>query len=88
MSHSTSHMTRKHMFKGELLTRMFLLFLTTTRGPPESPWQVLLPPVPLVQTLPSLINPKNQMLHAELVMTGRVTWLRYWPVVRLPAEEK
>ncbi|MDK0809130.1 hypothetical protein P5E35_14505, partial [Clostridium perfringens] len=61
-----------------------LLFLVTTRGPPESPRQVLLPLAPLVQMLESWISRGNEDLHTALVITGRLTWLRAWLLEMLP----
>lgn len=37
--------------KPQILTKIHLLFLYTASGPPESPWQAPLVPIPLVQML-------------------------------------
>lgn len=64
---------------------MRLLLLVTTRGPPESPLQVPLPPAPLVQMLEACTKlAPYTAAHSALVITGRLTELRRWLVGMLP----
>ena len=68
-------------------TKRGLPFLLTTRGPPESPWHVLLPPAPLVQMLEFWTMRGKEFLHTAFVITARVTWLRPWLLEMFPPEE-
>ena len=81
MSQKTNDELGKSLVIVELLTKIRLPLLLTTRGPPESPWHVLLPPAPLTQTLEdwtTTLKVAEYWRHTALVITGKLTCLKVW----------